>query len=141
MPVRIHRGRAEPGSFEETWLRALEAYSSRDFAAAASELERAEEMQPGKPEVSLYLGSARLLLGDSARAISFLNLALERSKSLEDAQESVAQEARWQLANAHLVIGDARRAKTLLRELLVMGGDRAGTARDLLERLSNAHPD
>ena len=141
IPVRIHRGRVEPGSFEESWLRGLEAYSSRDFAAAAIEFERAEEMQPGRPEVSLYLGSARLLLGDSARAISFQNLALERLKSLEDAQESVAQEARWQLANAHLVIGDAKQAKMLLRALLVIGGNRAGAARDLLERLSNARPD
>ncbi|MEM1449053.1 MAG: hypothetical protein AAGI22_08060 [Planctomycetota bacterium] len=105
----------------------LTAYRDGDFARAATELAKAAEVAPEDGLVLLYLGSARRMTGDDAGALEPLG------RARDVAAESMATEATWQLAHAHLALGRADDAAALLET--IEAGPRAAEARAILETL------
>lgn len=138
-PLPVLLPRSETGNeFDEAWIRGIEAYRAHDFFRATSSLGRAAELAPSKPEVVLYLGSAQLLLGLFDVAIQTLTAAVDlaSSGSTDEQPSALAEEARWQLANARLAHGDAAAAIPLLEGISVDQGTHADEAVSLLERIA-----
>ena len=107
--------------------RGLVAYGDGDYEVAAKQLARAVADDPSDGLGWLYLGSARLLLQDDEGAASALRIARER------AAPSLAIEATWQLAQAHLALEQRGDALDVLGALA--GTRREADARRLLEAL------
>ena len=107
--------------------RGLVAYGDNDYETAAEQLARAVAEDQGDGLGWLYLGSARLLLGDDAGAVSALRTARER------AAPSLSIEATWQLAQAYLARGEREQALETLEALT--GSRRESDARRLLDAI------
>jgi hypothetical protein len=133
IPVRITRGPVDPGGFEESRVRGLEAYQAGDYAGAREALRRAAELEGSDAEVALYLGSVELLLGDTGKAVELF----ERSAATAPS-DVVRDEAYWQLANAELARGRAREATAILEDLSGRQGPRRSNAATLLSSLEAA---
>jgi len=120
------------GSGGATWEQAMHAYAAGDFAAAAEGLDALAASGDERPLVFLYLGVARLQLAESAAAVS----ALERA--VRDGAGLLRERALWYLGNAHLVAGDAARARETFERLEAVGGEYEVNAQQVLEAL-DAH--
>jgi tetratricopeptide (TPR) repeat protein len=129
LPVRINRGVGEPDSFEVARIRGLELYAEGDYGAARQALRDAVRLQPQHVEVTVYLGSAELLLGNLAEATPLLQQASQATDPV------VREEAIWQLANAELAAGRRQQAVSALRALAAGGRRHRADAAALLERL------
>lgn len=127
MPVRVPRGGEAETSFEQARRAGLQAYSDGVWSTAAAQL-RIAAREDATAEVQLYLGSALLLDGDAESAIGPLESALSTDDPL------LREEARWQLANAFLSVGDADGARAQLETLAAEGAGRAAQAEALLEQ-------
>ncbi len=125
-PVRL-RGPVDEASVR--FREAMEQYGRGDFAAAAAGLEAASEIRPEAPEIGFYLGASRLLVGDRRGGIRSLRgvVGLGDTPYLE--------EARWLLANAYLLQGDASSARAELRALVALEGELEAEARALSDRI------
>jgi len=132
LPVRVTRESFEAGSFEEARALGLEAYQNATFDSAAAQLRVALDRNPGDPEVSLYLGSAELLLGNPAAAMPPLEVA-SRAKDA-----AIQEEALWQLANGWLLMNQGDDALATGRELGARGGVHAAEADSLVARTERA---
>ncbi|MEM9378523.1 MAG: hypothetical protein AAGB93_01145 [Planctomycetota bacterium] len=119
LPVPSLRSTAAPAG--------LAAYRDGDFIRAAEELAAAAVDAPKDGLVLLYLGSARRMAGDDRAALEPL------ARSREVAADSLAEEATWQLAHAHLALGRAGEAEALFEG--IEAGPRAAEARAILEAL------
>jgi hypothetical protein len=113
---------AEAAAFDA----AMGHYQRKEYAQAA----RLLEPIAGKTSAAaLYLGVARLMLDDSAGAIS----ALEQSLAAGDPR--LTAEARFLLAKAHLRARRLDAARAELLRVADLGGGRAADARALLVEL------
>lgn len=107
----------------------LRAYGNTDYAAAVGELSAATVIDPENCLGWLYLGSALLLLERAEEAVPALEHAADSCTG------SLADEARWQLAQARLAGGDGPRAAALLESLTE--SNHADDARTQLEGLGS----
>jgi hypothetical protein len=137
LPVRINRSATPADSFEIARLGGLEAYAEGDFAAARDRFAEALALRSGDPELLLYAGSSRLLLGDATGAAPLLEAGLARAGAGAEAGALWAELA-WQLADARLEMGDVAAARPLLEELARRGEEHAEDARRIFARLARA---
>lgn len=137
LPAPAQRGVPTPGSFEEAFANGLARYAQEDWRGAEAELEKAATLAPQRPEAHLYLGSVRLLQGRMHDATASLTRAKELTET-PDADPRVAEEARWQLAQALLKQGDTEAARALLTEIRLAAGRRSKAAGVLLEQVDHA---
>jgi len=126
--LRGAEGNADP----ERYRRAIERYAAGDFAAAEGEFAALLADAPENPLVALYLGSARLQLGQPAEALPPLETAAERGEGL------VQERALWYLAGAKLALVDGPGAIEVLERLLALEGDYEPNARDKLSAVREA---
>jgi tetratricopeptide (TPR) repeat protein len=127
------RGPAGRGDFASAFRSGLERYAHGAYEQSAADFARAARLDPSHETVFLYLGSARLLAGDPAAAIT----ALERGQANTSDPELLG-EYRWQLANASLSAGRLKSARGHLDRVAASGGPHAAEARELLERIKQA---
>ena len=136
LPVRMTRDAVAPGSFEESWLHALEKYQAKDYVSAAGEFDRALKRRPGDEHTRLYLGSCELLLQRPEQAIGRM-----RALVTDATDTRVRVEAQWILANALLLTGAESAARTALNSLAEGVGRRAVEATSLLVELDARQSD
>ena len=129
LPVPVTRALDPSDDADLRRVEAFELYRSRDYAAAAERLAEIAETA----ELRLYLGSARLLAGDTDGAIDVLEpLAADTDAG------ALRSEALWQLANAYLAADRPEPATGALRTIVATPGRRTAEAERLLERLAAA---
>lgn len=110
--------------------RGFTAYLAGDWSGAADAFAAAEREGASACESALYLGSSLLLAERDPESLA----ALLRAR--ESCSGSFRSEALWQLAQAHLALGDARQATGMLYTLVAEGAShRHDDARSLLARL------
>jgi predicted Zn-dependent protease len=133
--LRIPRSVPEPGTFEEAWMQALSLYQRAEYREASLVLRELSKRDPDHFESTLLLGSALLLDGQPSDAVTALERAEELATSSTDRDE-----ARWQLANALLLLtsrrADAARAAQLLDGVAQGSSPRAGAAAALSQALA-----
>lgn len=110
--------------------RALEDYRSNDYRRAAARWERVVQDQPDAALAWLYLGYCYVQLGETARGIAALQAAAREGEG------SLAEQARWLLANAYLHEGQAGPARDELEALIAGHGRHEAAARQLQEALA-----
>jgi tetratricopeptide (TPR) repeat protein len=130
LPVRVQRGPVATDGFDETYHQALDRYRAREFKSAEALLAQAAALNPDHPEVHLYLGSARLLLGRLEDAMPVLHRAVEVARTPVQLEES-----KWQLANAYLAADQGDMATAVLREVVKLDDNRREKAEELLQLL------
>ena len=113
----------------ELFSTAMEAYAALDFTAAASLLAECSAAEPGDALTHLYLGIARLQLGELASAVESLEQAAELGGGL------LRDNARWYLANAHLALEETGDARRILAALASEESEWELNARELLEAI------
>ena len=123
--------RGGEGVDESGWEQALSAYSEGDYERAAARLESLASAGDERALLQLYLGVARLQLGELARARTALALAVENGEGL------LAERASWYLGNAHLLAGDASAARPIFERLAAGGGEYELNARAVLDALGD----
>ena len=128
MPVRVPRGGDAESTFEQARRAGLQAYSEGTWSTASAQLRIAARENP-TAEMHLYLGSALLLDGDAEAAVEPLAAAIETDDVL------LREEARWQLANAHLSLGNANGARGQLEALVQEATGKLDRVHALLEQL------
>lgn len=126
---------SSPGAFEEARMKGLTAYKRADYDDAVERLATAHEIHKENSEVLLYLGSAELLRGESAKAVQYLRLSAEAAM-----RAPLKHEAQWQLANAYLASAEADSAEAVLQRVIEEARARSAAATDLLARLRAAVP-
>lgn len=139
-PIPVHVQRAaepKPGSYQALLEEACEAYRSEQWERAANLFEAARAAGPADGLASLYLGSARLLLGAPAEARGALEEALESADAgaAGAVAARVREEALWQLVQVHLLEGEPERAAARLEELVRLDGEWREAAAELRESL------
>ena len=121
----------------------LTAYRAGRYDRAQTALAGGLALRPADPEIALYLGSAQLLGGDLEAGIGTLEAALEAFDSAPHGEDSpqLADELRWQLANAHLARGERDPAVHRLKAVAAGTGFRQIEARELLDAISEERTD
>jgi hypothetical protein len=95
----------------------MRSYVDRDYGAAATRLAEAIAAAPadggwaGLAQARFYLGVSRLLSGETREAVAPL------AQAARSPLVPVAERARWELAQAHLLLGDAGAARAELERL------------------------
>ena len=107
-------------------LEGLSAYGEGRYEDAVQLLQPALAAEPEQGLGWLYLGSAQLLLGRDAEARESLTRAVQHSSG------SIEVEARWQLAQAEIALGNTQAAQQLLTEL--QGTRRGAEAQQSLDQ-------
>ncbi len=115
-------------SLGETWHLLEGPWEAGDMSAAARILEPAVLEHPERADLRFYLGVARLRSGDPAGAVE----ALREADRLEGPIPS--EQTRWVLAAALERTGRMREACEALRSVAEIGGTRASTAREIVDR-------
>lgn len=131
-PIEINAGRAggvETG-FAAHYRLGLQQYAAGDYRGARAHLQMAVELAPEHAVAALLLGSTELLADHPEEARRWLARAAELAPD-----PAIREEALWQLVNAHLLCGDARRARARCEELQAQGLLHDADARKLLAAL------
>ena len=132
LPVRFTRGATEAGSFEEARVLGLEAYEGAAYDSAREHFQAALARRPGDGEMSLYLGSAELMLGDHVAAMEPLQTASRA------ADPAMASEALWQLVNARLLAEQGAEALAAARDLKARDRTHLTEADSVMARIGRA---
>ncbi len=131
LEVQWPRGATVASDFTTVYRDGLERYAAGDYAGAVAPLLQAAQLNPKHEAVFLLIGSAYLLQGKTSEAIA----ALERSLA-NTTDPALIEEAKWQLANAHLAAADPEGARARLEEIVSMRESRFSEAEALLKRLA-----
>jgi tetratricopeptide (TPR) repeat protein len=135
LPVRISRGSAEAGSFEEYRLQGLERYRDQQWSASIAVLDSALALRTDDAEVLLYRGSARLHRGEFEMARESFRRASAINASRGEIVSPLHEEILWQLAQCELSLGERKNATVLLQGLAAGRGARGARAIRQLESL------
>jgi len=134
-------GRFEPPPYRELTLRGGEnpsgsdfrrgmtAYRQGNYGQALPFLRKAADSNPRDAQSIFFTGIALLLTGDTSTGLEFLR----RVDAL--GFTPYQEEARFHQAKAHLQLGDAAAARSVLVAVSEMRGDWEAQARELLEKL------
>ncbi len=130
-PIELQIPRSVPSTeFDRVWLRALDDYVGGDYVASRSGFSEAIRLDDTRPLSWLLLGSSQVLTADPAAAVeSFLEVEERigdpRTRAFQPGDSEMLEEARWQLANAYLSLGEAGEAKRRLEYLAATGQERS----------------
>lgn len=124
----ITRGAGDPD--EQEFALGIEAYEAADPGKAIPHLKKATELNRTYAEAWLYLGISQFVKKDAKAAV----VSLTQAVSLQSGDELA--NAKWYLAQAHLLTGDRERAEPILNELSAVPGPHTGEAAALLAKLS-----
>lgn len=121
-------------AFEETegqqlFIRGMEEYLDNDYGEAISYLAKATKINPGEGEWWLYLGVSYYLDHQAGPGIE----SLSKADSLT--VNTSRNRARWYLAQAYLLSGDAQTALPLLEALINQEEEYASEAYELLTKI------
>jgi tetratricopeptide (TPR) repeat protein len=119
---------------DEATLRFHEAmlhYMKRDYAGTIPGLYAASQLNSKAPNISFFLGICYLLTGQTNSAIA----QLRRTAALGDSPYS--EETRFYLAKAYVRKADFVAARTELRRVILLQGEREKEARELLGQLES----
>ena len=132
-PIEIAAARdiGGQGGFDARYRAGLQGYVAGDYATARRELRAAAELDPQHAVTALLLGSAALLEGESQAAIRWLGQAAQSAPD-----PAIRAEALWQLANAHLTLGEVATARTLCEEISSLALLHDADARKVLAALN-----
>ena len=115
-------------SLAEVYERLAPVWERDDMPAALPILEAGVAADPGREDLMLYLGIARLRTGRTAEAVTIL-------EELDALQADVPSEhTRWFLAAAYDRAGRPAEACAALRSVVAVGGSRVEAAREALGR-------
>jgi len=123
--------RGTAGEADRSFNEGMEYYLKGNYKDTISRLTNAVEKAPENGTWWLYLGVCHYLERDAKAAVK----ALTRADSLS--QFSDKTRARWYLAQAHLLNGDANQAVPLLQWLIDQRKTYAGKADSLLTRVQS----
>lgn len=113
--------------------RALALYRAADFRGVQAVLQNVVGRAPDDPSVFLLLGSAQLLADQGRDAVLSLRLA---GRGVTD--PALVSEARWQLAQGYLFVGELDPALDELASLSAGTSHRSNDARALLSALADS---
>ena len=128
-PFTPPRLRSSASGSRAAFLVAMETYTRGDYVGAIPGLERAVRAEPEFPAARFFLGVAYLQLDRRPEAIEHLREVARRGESpyLEDAH--------FFLAKASIRNGDIETARSELRTVIALGGERLDEASRLLMEL------
>jgi len=116
----------------ETWRDAMRALAQGRWPEAIAALEASRAAGDERALLDLYLGVARLQVGELERASADLARAAEGGTGM------VRERSLWYLAQARLASGDSGGARSALERLLALAGEYAPNARALLAEIDRA---
>jgi tetratricopeptide (TPR) repeat protein len=128
-PLRL---RASMSSAQAAFRTAMELYAAGNYSGAAAGLRRAIELDPSLLGAQFYLAVSVLQIDGTDEGVTLLQrvIAAGESPYLEDAH--------FFLAKARIRRGDIASARSELRRVIALDGDRRDEAQQLLARLPEA---
>ena len=100
-----------PNDYLSNYLLGLVYLNDRRLEEAVRHLEKASQLEPQKPDAPLYLGQALCLLGQEAKGIPILKMAIQLTSDPSRNQ--------YQIAKAHYLLSQALRRQGDLQEASV----------------------
>jgi hypothetical protein len=123
--------RGVPDEATQHFHEAMLHYVKRDYAGTIPGLYAASQLNSKAPDISFFLGICYLLTDQTDSAIA----QLRRTVALGDSPYS--EETRFYLAKAYVRKADFVAARTELKRVILLRGEREGEARELLHQLEN----
>jgi hypothetical protein len=123
--------RGVPDEATQRFHEAMLHYVKRDYAGTIPGLYAASQLNSKAPDISFFLGICYLLTDQTDSAIAQLG----RTAALGDSPYS--EETRFYLAKAYVRKADFVAARTELKRVILLRGEREREARELLHQLEN----